>query len=61
MRTFDKPTAKELARHQKWQKHIDINYYHRRDWEDSDDYHIWEDGGNPPKDKRGVESVDIFG
>jgi hypothetical protein len=59
----NKPTKKELARHKIWQLHIDKHYYYKKDWEASDDYNIWEDGGMPPKtekNKRGVESVDMF-
>lgn len=54
------PTDKELARHKIWQAYIDINYYHKRDWEASGDYQIWEAGGMPPKNKKGVEAIDIF-
>lgn len=56
-----KPTKKEIDRHAKWQKHITLHYYHRRDWEASDDCKIWEDGGIPPKVKCKPEIIDIFG
>lgn len=54
------PTEKELTRHKIWQKHIDKHYWYKRDWEASADYHIWEDGGMPQKNKKGVESIDMF-